>query len=158
MRSQSSAANLRKVHARKEEEKRIEASVGHTPTSSLAAAPMNSADSPASQDSHDAEMSSTQERTNHILKQMFPNGMDEQRARLYTSEQYFPASHSPAESKSGITQSETPQSGDSEERSRETSEGDGDERMEDRPPLREDLTQRHTLEAATAPLTGTEGT
>jgi len=150
MRSQSSAANLRKVHARKEEEKQM----GTTPTSGLAHALVTGSRSPVSRGSSETEMTSTQERTNHIMNKMFPHGVQEQQGRLYTSEQYFPsAGHSPPESKSLIARSEG--SGESEEQPqglRDASKGDGDERIVDRPmtdtPQTIDTMQTHTLEAS----------
>ncbi|KAF2436571.1 hypothetical protein EJ08DRAFT_691734 [Tothia fuscella] len=95
MRSQSSAANLRKVHARKEEERRMDGGSG----SGLATA-ITSVDGHSPGDSHegsqDMDFTSTQEKRKHIMRQMFPNGVDEQRGRLYSAEQYFPHhNHSP---------------------------------------------------------------
>lgn len=95
MRSQSSAANLRKVHAKKEEERRDSNSAG--PTSGLAGDPLTAGHSPASTDSHDIEMGSPQDRSDHIMKQMFPKGVEQDKARM---QQYFSAEQSPAESAS----------------------------------------------------------
>jgi hypothetical protein len=173
MRSQSSAANLRKVHARKEEEKRMEPGSGMSPTSALG----TGMTSPDSQNSGENTIpSSTQERTNDIMKRMFPNGVDEHRGILSTSEHYFPsAGHSPMESKPLVSQPQSEGGGESEAPTREPShfhdqpaqehhserehveahvvEADNDERMEDRPveTQREDSTQQtHTLQAEKA--------
>lgn len=99
MRSQSSAANLRKVHARKEEEKRLEASAAKA-TVTTESSPMT----PASHDTdgnanvrergegdgEEEQPPNTQERTEKILQKMFPGGIDEQKGRLATPENYFP--------------------------------------------------------------------
>ena len=88
MRSQSSAANLRKVHARKEEEKRLEAEAARGGGTGEG--------SPVTEGSRDSEAregdgeSSTQERTTEILTKMFPHGIDEQKGRLAGKEAYFP--------------------------------------------------------------------
>ncbi|KIW07943.1 hypothetical protein, variant [Verruconis gallopava] len=92
MRSQSSAANLRKVHAKKEEEKR-EAAAGVS-ASGRAGDASAAAESPASTASHDVEAGNTQERADHILKHMFPKGVEQERARLDTAQRYFPSDHS----------------------------------------------------------------
>jgi hypothetical protein len=163
MRSQSSAANLRKVHARKEEEKRMEG-----PTSGLVSATLTSTDghSPDSHFSHETESTSTQEKRNHIMRKMFPNGVNEERGRLYTAEQYFPRNtDSPSEPKPSMSRSDG--SAESERGSRGSSDGDGDETMEDSHPNEEErvrrpveerikqvipdsmpTTQSHTLEAS----------
>jgi hypothetical protein len=112
MRSQSSAANLRKVHARKEEEKRMEPGSGMDPTSALGTRVT----------SPDSQNSGEQERTNYALQQMFPHGVEEHRGVLTTSEHYFPsARHSPLESKPLVTQAQSEGSGDSEVPTREPS-------------------------------------
>ncbi|QDS68219.1 hypothetical protein FKW77_010581 [Venturia effusa] len=90
MRSQSSAANLRKVHARKEEEKRMESNSRTSPMSAFG----TRVTSPNSQNSGE------QERTHYALSRMFPHGVEEHRGVLTSSEHYFAsASHSPTESK-----------------------------------------------------------
>lgn len=82
MRSQSSAANLRKVHARKEQEKAIES--GQTPATE---SPMDAADTPTSfgedgpMDRHEANM-----------KRIFPHGIDGIRSRQEYEEGFFPSS------------------------------------------------------------------
>jgi hypothetical protein len=91
MRSQSSAQNLRKVHEKKEEVKREGG-----PTSGLAGEPIMTAESPSSTESQDAEPSNTQERSEHIMNQMFPKGVDHERARLFAAQQYFPSDQSQA--------------------------------------------------------------
>lgn len=95
MRSQSSAANLRKVHARKEEERQREweaAHATHSPTSgkggftamNTSARESRSASS-ESQDVAEAQLQGdkTEEQTRHeqIMKQMFPRGVEESRSR-----------------------------------------------------------------------------
>jgi hypothetical protein len=93
LRSQSSAANLRKVHAKKEEE-RLAAGGSPLPPGEE---PYSAAESPASNDdSHDLDPPNTQERTGHIMKGMFPRGIDEARARLKTAQQYFSSEQSQA--------------------------------------------------------------
>lgn len=94
MRSQSSAANLRKVHARKEQERAQEQ--GHTPTSGLATAPVIKGDGSSTEDE---EEPSTQERHEAIMRKMFPRGIDEQRGRMNYAEQFFPPASSPIETK-----------------------------------------------------------
>ncbi|TID17080.1 hypothetical protein E6O75_ATG09846 [Venturia nashicola] len=112
MRSQSSAANLRKVHARKEEEKRMEPGSGMSPTLALG----TGVTSPGSQ--HSGE----QERTNYALSRMFPHGVEEHRGVLTSSEHYFPsAGHSPMESKMSTTRAQSEGSAESEVSTRETS-------------------------------------
>jgi len=98
MRAQSSAANLRKVHARKEQEKAQEQA--HTPTSGLATAPVINGDSPSTDDDDGDEEPSTQDRHEAIMRKIFPHGVDEQRDRMNYAEQFFPAStSSPIETK-----------------------------------------------------------
>lgn len=96
MRSQSSAANLRKVHARKEEEKRLEAEAAKA-----AATTESSPMTPASHDTdvhrdhgteEEEQAPNTQERTEKILQRMFPHGRDEQKGRLASAESYFSGS------------------------------------------------------------------
>jgi hypothetical protein len=91
MRSQSSAANLRKVHAKKEEE-RLAMGGGEAAADGTTSA----ADSPApsSINSPTAEAPNTQERSDQIMKQMFPKGLDQERVRLQTAQQYFPQDQS----------------------------------------------------------------
>jgi len=147
MRSQSSAANLRKVHARKEEEKRMEGG----PSSGLATG-VTSADghSPDSHGSFDMEPNSTQEKRDIIMKQMFPNGVDEHRDRLYGTQFYsaHSTSHSPSELKPGMARSDG--SAQSERGSRASSE---DERMDDRQGVEESAEARPRVDGngTTAP-------
>jgi hypothetical protein len=139
MRSQSSAANLRKVHARKEEEKRMDGGS----TSGLAMGHLASTDghSPDSHFSQETESTSTQEKRNHILRQMFPNGVNDEQGRLYAVEQYFPRNAaSPSEHKLS-----TSASAESERGSRGSSDGDGDERMEDRHAIEEERVRRQPI-------------
>ncbi len=110
MRSQSSAANLRKVHARSAKDagsKSAEPSDGgqqaHTPKSALATAPVVSAGSPAvSEEVVTPEGSATQskqrslepqasipDRHEAIMSKMFPRGVEEQRRRMSVAEQLF---------------------------------------------------------------------
>ncbi|EOD49747.1 putative fe-s protein assembly co-chaperone protein [Neofusicoccum parvum UCRNP2] len=98
MRSQSSAANLRKVHARKEQERILEQRSG-TPTSGLASTPLNNGSRDGSHSNGstpEKEMSPANEHERHeaIMKQVFPNGVDQIKAHKY-HEQYFPPSASP---------------------------------------------------------------
>lgn len=76
MRSQSSAANLRKVHARKEEQR------GFTPTSSLQHATSMDAESPSptryGPEGQDLT-ASVQKKHNQIMGKMFPGGVDQSR-------------------------------------------------------------------------------
>lgn len=110
MRSQSSAANLRKVHARKEEEKRMEPGSGMSPTQAFG----NGVTSPDSQNSGE------QERTSYALSRMFPHGVEEHRGVLTSSEHYFPsAGHSPIESKTPATRAQSEGSAESEASTRE---------------------------------------
>jgi hypothetical protein len=99
MRSQSSAANLRKVHAKKEEAKAAQRQF--TPTSSLATSLPNtmSVDTPSPTAGAEGAGPSTQHKHQLIMKQMFPHGVDEARARHDYSKQLFAASGSPVEIK-----------------------------------------------------------
>jgi len=118
MRSQSSAANLRKVHARKEAEK-AEAEGGHghgqshtqhahahahahhqhphrhTPTSALANAPVLSRhdglETPSPASSAEPREQSTQERHAEILSKIFPRGI-ESSGGAYDAASFFPGS------------------------------------------------------------------
>jgi hypothetical protein len=148
MRSQSSAANLRKVHARKEEEKRMEAEKGtpHPPSklsgswiaTNVHSAPDSGASSPAIANTSESPTSqvvdvdmnqSTEERTKDIMKRMFPQGVEEQKSRLMQVHDYFPHN----EDKSPQTErSQTQQSEDTAVRTE-----DVDVRMEDRTPEEE---------------------
>ncbi|KAI9694402.1 MAG: hypothetical protein M1822_000018 [Bathelium mastoideum] len=101
MRSQSSAANLRKVHARKEQQERGSAERRHTPTSGLATAPVMGTDGSA--DEEDGSASSgptpTEERHAAIMGKIFPHGY-EHRDRMDVAGQYFrKSSASPVERK-----------------------------------------------------------
>ena len=81
MRSQSSAANLRKVHARKDEQQREEES-GSTPISRqyTTSAATNTPSPDHQETSTDPNISSSvQKRHNNILGRMFPNGLDASR-------------------------------------------------------------------------------
>ena len=97
MRSQSSAANLRKVHAKKEEDRLTQgapdpASLPDDTATSVAESPASHADShevePSAQQEGE-EPSNIQERADHIMKQMFPKGIEQERTRLHTAQQYF---------------------------------------------------------------------
>ncbi|KAF2874826.1 hypothetical protein BDV95DRAFT_591600 [Massariosphaeria phaeospora] len=76
MRSQSSAANLRKVHARKDDPRGSEG--GFTPTSSLqySTGMATETPSPTSYLAHDVT-ASVQKKHNAIMGKMFPGGIDE---------------------------------------------------------------------------------
>lgn len=99
MRSQSSAANLRKVHAKKEEAKAAQRQF--TPTSSLATSRPNTmgVDTPSPTAGAEGAGPSTQHKHQLIMKQMFPHGVDEARARHDYSKQLFAAGGSPLEMK-----------------------------------------------------------
>jgi hypothetical protein len=153
MRSQSSAANLRKVHAKKEEVKREAAMTGVM--SGLAGDPIMIAESPASTESHEAERS-TQERADHIMKQMFPRGVEQEKARLYTAQQYFPSDQSPAGTAAtspvqrSISQSELAESIEP-EKGRDDTPQQRDDPMEDRP-----AEEVATTKSTAAPSTSAE--
>lgn len=103
MRSQSSAANLRKVHARKEQERILEQRA-NTPTSSLATAPMSNDSQNGSQTAEstpDKENAPANDKDRHeaIMKQMFPNGVDDQVNRRNFHDQFFPGGTSPTVAK-----------------------------------------------------------
>lgn len=89
-RSQSSAANLRKVHARKEEQQR-EAEAGLTRTGSH---PTVSAGletpSPISHDSHELDVTDSVRKKHHeILGRIFPEGLDTSRKQHDYAHQVF---------------------------------------------------------------------
>ncbi|KAF2109438.1 hypothetical protein BDV96DRAFT_585598 [Lophiotrema nucula] len=89
-RSQSSAANLRKVHAMKEGQKSSERSF--TPTSSLQHATGLSTEtpSPVSYGPDGQELTqSVQKKHTHIMGKMFPGGIDESRRELDYSRKVF---------------------------------------------------------------------
>ena len=101
MRSQSSAANLRKVHARKEQQERSSTERHHTPTSGLATAPVIGTDGSADEDEGTASSgpTPTDERHAAIMGKIFPRGY-EHRDRMDVAGQYFrKSSGSPAERK-----------------------------------------------------------
>ncbi|KKY26226.1 hypothetical protein UCDDS831_g01737 [Diplodia seriata] len=103
MRSQSSAANLRKVHARKEQERILEQRA-NTPSSSLATAPMSNNSRNGSQTAEstpDKENAPANDKDRHeaIMKQMFPNGVDDQVNRRNFHDQFFPGGTSPTVAK-----------------------------------------------------------
>ncbi|OJD30943.1 fe-s protein assembly co-chaperone protein [Diplodia corticola] len=103
MRSQSSAANLRKVHARKEQERILEQRA-NTPSSSLATAPMSNDSQNGSQTAEstpDKENAPADDKDRHeaIMKQMFPNGVDDQVSRRNFHDQFFPGGMSPTVAK-----------------------------------------------------------
>ncbi|KAL5381487.1 hypothetical protein DPSP01_007200 [Paraphaeosphaeria sporulosa] len=82
MRSQSSAANLRKVHARKEEEERMTAEQGYTPTPSKlsnsvrgTATPSPTGYGPAGSQGPTA----SQQKHHELMSKIFPSGVDEVR-------------------------------------------------------------------------------
>ncbi|KAF2231560.1 hypothetical protein EV356DRAFT_288856 [Viridothelium virens] len=101
MRSQSSAANLRKVHARKEQQERNSAERRHTPTSGLATAPVIGTDGSADEEEGSASSgpTPTDERHAAIMGKIFPHGY-EHKDRMDVAGQYFrKSSDSPAERK-----------------------------------------------------------
>ncbi|KAK8197213.1 uncharacterized protein BKA78DRAFT_74086 [Phyllosticta capitalensis] len=92
MRSHSSAANLRKVHARKEQERILELGKGsNSPTSGpdgmSTPFPMSSNGS----NTPEAEHATEQDRHNAIMRQMFPNGISDQDAQHNYHDKFFPS-------------------------------------------------------------------
>jgi hypothetical protein len=90
MRSQSSAANLRKVHARKEEQQREEDSRS-TPTGlhySMSAGPGTPSPSPHS-NSEQNLTDSVRKKHNDILGKIFPDGLDSSRKQHDYAHQVF---------------------------------------------------------------------
>jgi hypothetical protein len=77
MRSQSSAANLRKVHARKEEQKATGRE--YTPTSGLYHSTGVGEDTPSPMEGGEDAGPSTQQKHQAIMRRMFPEGLDEAR-------------------------------------------------------------------------------
>ncbi|KAH7060514.1 hypothetical protein B0J12DRAFT_649199 [Macrophomina phaseolina] len=103
MRSQSSAANLRKVHARKEQERILEQRA-NTPTSGMTGASMtngsqNGSHTNGSTPEKDAAPGDAQDRHEAIMKQMFPNGVNDQVNRRNFHDQFFPGGSSPTATK-----------------------------------------------------------
>ncbi|KZM18591.1 hypothetical protein ST47_g10286 [Ascochyta rabiei] len=89
-RSQSSAANLRKVHARKEEQQR-EGEAGSTPNGlhhSMSRGPDTPSLSPLSQPEPDVT-NSVRKRHNDILGKIFPDGIDSSRKQHDYAHQVF---------------------------------------------------------------------
>lgn len=82
MRSQSSAANLRKVHARKEDPDRKDSEQPYTPTSGLHHSASMGTETPSPTNylpaGHDLT-NSVQKKHNAIMGKMFPGGIDESR-------------------------------------------------------------------------------
>lgn len=93
MRSQSSAANLRKVHARKEGEISAHGSpTGFTPVNLAHAASADTRDTPSptgSAHSDPQEPSSVQRKHTAIMGKMFPSGVDESRRQNDYAHQVF---------------------------------------------------------------------
>ncbi|KAF2442174.1 hypothetical protein P171DRAFT_62826 [Karstenula rhodostoma CBS 690.94] len=81
MRSQSSAANLRKVHARKEEEERMAAEQGYTPTPSKLSTSVRgmSTPSPTSYGPAGQDPTMSQKKHHELMSKIFPSGVDEVR-------------------------------------------------------------------------------
>jgi hypothetical protein len=118
-------------------------------------------------------MSSTQERAEHIMKQMFPKGVEQERARLYTAQQYFPSEQSPAGTAAGtpiqrsVSESEFADSIEA-EKARDDTPQQRDEPMEDQPAEETATVQStttllastdsHTLQADTQAVPGTAST
>ncbi|KAK8168448.1 hypothetical protein IWX90DRAFT_424124 [Phyllosticta citrichinensis] len=98
MRSQSSAANLRKVHARKEQERIAEMGVNgsHSPNSGLDG--MNTPQPMSSNGSNtpEAEHATGQDRHDAIMRQIFPDGISDQLARRNYHDKFFPSRSDPA--------------------------------------------------------------
>ncbi|KAH6637895.1 hypothetical protein C7974DRAFT_390461 [Boeremia exigua] len=89
-RSQSSAANLRKVHARKEEQQR-EAEAGSTPTGYSHTTPAGlDTPSPTSRDSHEPDVTDSVRRKHRdILGRIFPEGLNSSRKQHDYAHQVF---------------------------------------------------------------------
>ncbi|KAF9699454.1 hypothetical protein EKO04_002158 [Ascochyta lentis] len=89
-RSQSSAANLRKVHARKEEQQR-EGDTGSTPNGlhpSMSTGPDTPSPTPHGHPEHDVS-NSVRKRHNDILGKIFPEGIDSSRKQHDYAHQVF---------------------------------------------------------------------
>lgn len=106
MRSQSSAANLRKVHARKEQERAQE--LGHTSTGSPAGESVRSSSETPEEMTKEQAEESAQDRHQAIMRQMFPHGINESRDRMQFANKYFPSSSSPTEEKAERHELEKP--------------------------------------------------
>ncbi|KAF2756728.1 hypothetical protein EJ05DRAFT_477817 [Pseudovirgaria hyperparasitica] len=91
MRSQSSAANLRKVHARKEQE-RAEESVGDSPPSGLAYNTTHTPGSPSPMPASEGVDPHAHERHSQIMEKVFPNG---HRGSSQGADRYFQQNGSP---------------------------------------------------------------
>ncbi|KAI8940387.1 hypothetical protein NX059_004078 [Plenodomus lindquistii] len=89
MRSQSSAANLRKVHARREGES--EFSPAGTPTHVHDRASANATETPSP--SRGEALDSTNSKHNAIMGKMFPNGVDESRKEHDYTRELFDKDH-----------------------------------------------------------------
>lgn len=81
MRSQSSAANLRKVHARKEEEERQTSEQGFTPTPSnpqhTTSTRNTETPSPTRYEHGGQDLSASQKKHTHVMSKIFPSGVAE---------------------------------------------------------------------------------
>lgn len=97
MRSHSSAANLRKVHARKEQERITELGVNgsNSPNSGLDG--MNTPQPMSSNGSNtpEAEHATGQDRHDAIMRQIFPNGISDQLAQRNYHDKFFPSGPGP---------------------------------------------------------------
>lgn len=103
MRSQSSAANLRKVHARKEQERIMEQG-GSTPMSGMTGTPLatdsqNGSQTNGSTPDRENAPSTALNRHEAIMKQIFPNGVDDTVNRRNFHDQFFPGGSSPTVTK-----------------------------------------------------------
>ncbi|KAF3038497.1 hypothetical protein E8E12_005852 [Didymella heteroderae] len=89
-RSQSSAANLRKVHARKEEQQR-EAEAGPTPTGLQASASVGpDTPSPSTRGHSEPDVTDSVRKKHHaILERIFPEGLDDSRKQHDYAHQVF---------------------------------------------------------------------
>ncbi|KAL5409774.1 hypothetical protein PMIN03_005760 [Paraphaeosphaeria minitans] len=82
MRSQSSAANLRKVHARKEEEERMAEDQGYTPTPSKLSNSVTGTATPSPTGYGPAgsqDPTASQQKHHELMSKIFPSGVDEVR-------------------------------------------------------------------------------
>jgi hypothetical protein len=157
MRSQSSAANLRKVHARKEQEK-LNLEGTRTPSSGLAHPPTTASDSASASPENERPASSagrseppnSQDRHQEIMRQIFPHGVNEDRLRKQNEDRFFPRGSSPSSSVKQESPSQTrPRShadGATEESLRDAPMGNTDEAVEKSGPA----VDRHVSESSRA--------
>ncbi|KAK7521835.1 hypothetical protein IWZ03DRAFT_369554 [Phyllosticta citriasiana] len=98
MRSHSSAANLRKVHARKEQERIAELGVNGSNSPNSGPDGMSTPQPLSSYGSNtpEAEQTPGQARHDAIMRQIFPNGISDQLAQRNYHDKFFPSHPGPA--------------------------------------------------------------